>query len=88
MANAQSFTEAELVFDTYKGLKVEKKPVVIMEYAKKSVLYWYVPINTKSRPLSEGICRRFIRMLIQGVRDMDAMKIGHRDLKLENILLD
>ena len=50
------------------------------------MLFWYVAIKTV-RPLSAGTCRRFMRMLIQGIRDMDEKKIGHRDLKLENIIL-
>lgn len=74
------------MYDTYKGDKIEKKPIIIMEYAHKSVLYWYIAIKA-AKPISAPTCRKFMRMLIQGVRDMDAKGIGHRDLKPENIIL-
>ena len=57
-----------------------------MEYAHKSVLYWYIAIKG-AKPISAPTCRKFARMLIQGIRDMDEKGVGHRDLKLENIIL-
>ena len=56
-----------------------------MEYAHKSVLYWYIGLKW-AKPFSAPTCRNLFRMLIQGVREMDRMGIGHRDLKIENIM--
>ena len=56
-----------------------------MEFARKSVLYWYIAIRG-AKPISTPSCRKLMRKMIQAVRDMDKNKIGHRDLKIENIM--
>ena len=86
IAKTEAITNASLVYDTYKGEKIENKPIIIMEYAHKSVLYWYIAIKA-GKPISAPTCRKFMRMLIQAIRDMDAKGVGQRDLKPENIIL-
>lgn len=49
------------------------------------MLYYYTAIR---EPISIKSCRKIVRLLISAIREMDSKGIGHRDLKLENIMMD
>lgn len=61
------------------------KIVIVMEYASKGDLYDY--INDRQR-LTEQEARHFFRQIVSAVYYCHKNGIVHRDLKLENILLD
>ncbi|XP_035979772.1 NUAK family SNF1-like kinase 2 [Halichoerus grypus] len=61
------------------------KIVIVMEYASRGDLYDYV----SERPrLSEHEARHFFRQIVSAVHYCHQNGVVHRDLKLENILLD
>ena len=59
--------------------------VVIMAYASGGELFQYIQ---KSGRLSEDVSRFFFRQLITAVDFMHNSGLYHRDLKLENVLID
>ncbi|XP_006159308.1 NUAK family SNF1-like kinase 2 isoform X2 [Tupaia chinensis] len=61
------------------------KIVIVMEYASQGDLYDY--INERQR-LSERDARHFFRQIVSAVHYCHQNGVVHRDLKLENILLD
>ncbi|XP_023383104.1 NUAK family SNF1-like kinase 1 isoform X1 [Pteropus medius] len=61
------------------------KIVIIMEYASKGELYDYI---SERRRLSERETRHFFRQIVSAVHYCHKNGVVHRDLKLENILLD
>lgn len=61
------------------------KIVIVMEYASQGDLYDYI---SERQRLSEQEARRFFRQIVSAVQYCHANGIVHRDLKLENILLD
>lgn len=61
------------------------KIVIIMEYASRGDLYDYV---SEQQPLSEHDARHFFRQIVSAVHYCHQNRVVHRDLKLENILLD
>ncbi|KAJ8791599.1 hypothetical protein J1605_020321 [Eschrichtius robustus] len=69
------------------GLVFENKDkiVIIMEYASKGELYDYI---SERRRLSERETRHFFRQIVSAVHYCHKNGVVHRDLKLENILLD
>ncbi|XP_002125163.3 NUAK family SNF1-like kinase 1 [Ciona intestinalis] len=73
------------IIQIYEVFENQDKIVIVMEYAAGGELYDY--LANKS-----GICdkeaRSFFRQIISAVRYCHKMGIVHRDLKLENILLD
>ncbi|KAI3631180.1 hypothetical protein MIR68_010670 [Amoeboaphelidium protococcarum] len=66
-------------------LESEKYIGVVMEYASGGELFDYI---LKKRHLKESEAKRLFIQLISGVRYLHQNGIVHRDLKLENLLLD
>ncbi|KAE8615240.1 hypothetical protein XENTR_v10008449 [Xenopus tropicalis] len=69
----------------YEVFENKDKIVIIMEYASKGELYDYI---SERRRLSERETRHFFRQIVSAVHYCHKNGVVHRDLKLENILLD
>uniref|UniRef100_A0A2K5WLT5 non-specific serine/threonine protein kinase n=1 Tax=Macaca fascicularis TaxID=9541 RepID=A0A2K5WLT5_MACFA len=61
------------------------KIVIVMEYASRGDLYDYI---SERQQLSEREARHFFRQIVSAVHYCHQSRVVHRDLKLENILLD
>ncbi|XP_003823000.3 NUAK family SNF1-like kinase 2 [Pan paniscus] len=61
------------------------KIVIVMEYASRGDLYDYI---SERQQLSEREARHFFRQIVSAVHYCHQNRVVHRDLKLENILLD
>ncbi|XP_007523197.2 NUAK family SNF1-like kinase 2 [Erinaceus europaeus] len=61
------------------------KIVIVMEYASRGDLYDYI---SERQHLSERDARHFFRQIISAVHYCHQNGVVHRDLKLENILID
>ncbi|KAJ8374062.1 hypothetical protein SKAU_G00046420 [Synaphobranchus kaupii] len=73
------------IISIYEVFENKDKIVIVMEYASKGELYDY--INERHR-LSERETRRFFRQIVSAVHYCHKNGVVHRDLKLENVLLD
>ncbi|CAH2221028.1 NUAK family SNF1-like kinase 2 [Pelobates cultripes] len=73
------------IISIYEVFENNSKIVIVMEYASQGDLYDYISERQK---LSEQEARRFFRQIVSAVQYCHAHGIVHRDLKLENILLD
>ncbi|KPP70009.1 NUAK family SNF1-like kinase 1-like [Scleropages formosus] len=69
----------------YEVFENRDKIVIVMEYASKGELYDYL---SERRRLSESEIRHFFRQIVSAVHHCHKNGIVHRDLKLENVLLD
>ncbi|XP_029105366.1 NUAK family SNF1-like kinase 1 isoform X1 [Scleropages formosus] len=69
----------------YEVFENKDKIVIVMEYASKGELYDYI---SERRRLGERETRRFFRQIVSAVHHCHKNGIVHRDLKLENVLLD
>ncbi|KAL4612762.1 NUAK family SNF1-like kinase 1 [Arapaima gigas] len=69
----------------YEVFENKDKIVIVMEYASKGELYDYI---SERRRLSERETRRFFRQIVSAVHHCHKNGVVHRDLKLENVLLD
>ncbi|OHT17237.1 CAMK family protein kinase [Tritrichomonas foetus] len=58
---------------------------VVMEFASGGELFHFVKSKA---PLSENVAREIFRPIVRIVSYMHSLNIVHRDLKLENVLLD
>ena len=63
----------------------EKHMLIIMEYLNGGNLYSFVK---KRRKLKEKTAKFLFWQIIQGIRYLHSMGVVHRDIKLENILID
>ncbi|KAG7261820.1 hypothetical protein CRUP_033731, partial [Coryphaenoides rupestris] len=61
------------------------KIVIVMEYASKGELYDYI---SERRRLGDRETRHFFRQIVSAVHHCHKNGVVHRDLKLENVLLD
>ncbi|XP_004845125.1 NUAK family SNF1-like kinase 1, partial [Heterocephalus glaber] len=73
------------IISIYEVFENTDKIVIIMEYASKGELYDYI---SERRRLSERETRHFFRQIVSAVHYCHKNAVVHRDLKLENILLD
>ncbi|KAM3932931.1 NUAK family SNF1-like kinase 2 [Leptodactylus fuscus] len=73
------------IISIYEVFENSSKIVIVMEYASQGDLYDYI---SERQRLSEQEARRFFRQIVSAVQYCHANGIVHRDLKLENILLD
>ncbi|XP_068125679.1 NUAK family SNF1-like kinase 2 isoform X2 [Hyperolius riggenbachi] len=73
------------IISIYEVFENSSKIVIVMEYASQGDLYDYI---SERQRLSEQEARKFFRQIVLAVQYCHANGIVHRDLKLENILLD
>ncbi|XP_040841463.1 NUAK family SNF1-like kinase 2 isoform X2 [Ochotona curzoniae] len=69
----------------YPVFENSSKIVIVMEYASRGDLYDYI---SERQRLSERDARHFFRQIVSAVHYCHQNGVVHRDLKLENILLD
>ncbi|XP_036415033.1 NUAK family SNF1-like kinase 2 [Colossoma macropomum] len=72
------------IITIYEVFENKDKIVIVMEYASKGDLFDYI----SERQVSEKEARHFFRQIVSAVHYCHRNGIVHRDLKLENILLD
>ena len=65
--------------------ETEKYMLIIMEYINCGNLFSFVK---KRRKLNEKTAKFLFRQIIQGIKYIHSKNIVHRDIKLENILID
>ena len=68
------------------GKNVENKKYAVLEYASNGELYNF--IKKTETGLKERYAKFIFRKILKGVQAIHNLGICHRDLKLENILLD
>uniref|UniRef100_T1IXJ5 Protein kinase domain-containing protein n=1 Tax=Strigamia maritima TaxID=126957 RepID=T1IXJ5_STRMM len=73
------------IIHIYEVFENKEKIVLVMEYAAGGELYEYL---SSEKNLSESEARRIFRQVVSAVYYCHKNNICHRDLKLENILLD
>uniref|UniRef100_A0A0N5C9Q1 Protein kinase domain-containing protein n=1 Tax=Strongyloides papillosus TaxID=174720 RepID=A0A0N5C9Q1_STREA len=73
------------IIQIYEVFENKDKIILVMEYACGGELYDYV---SKHGSLQEHEARRIFRQITSAVLYCHKHKVAHRDLKLENILLD
>ncbi|XP_029287145.1 NUAK family SNF1-like kinase 2 [Cottoperca gobio] len=73
------------IITIYEVFENKDKIVIVMEYASQGDLYDYI---CDKRNISEREARNFFRQIVSAVHYCHQNGIVHRDLKLENILLD
>ncbi|XP_026204109.1 NUAK family SNF1-like kinase 2 [Anabas testudineus] len=73
------------IITIYEVFENKDKIVIVMEYASRGDLYDYI---CDKQHISEQEARHFFRQIVSAVHYCHQNGIVHRDLKLENILLD
>ncbi|KAI4903827.1 hypothetical protein NFI96_009640 [Prochilodus magdalenae] len=72
------------IITIYEVFENKDKIVIVMEYASRGDLFDYI----SERQITEKEARHFFRQIVSAVHYCHRNGIVHRDLKLENILLD
>ncbi|XP_078270192.1 NUAK family SNF1-like kinase 1 isoform X1 [Rhinoraja longicauda] len=73
------------IINIYEVFENKDKIIIVMDYCSNGELYDYVNEHHK---LSESEARKAFRQIVSAVHHCHKKGIVHRDLKLENILLD
>ena len=69
-----------------KDKPIKKQQYLILEYAEKGELLNYITLTRKG--FEEKYCKVIFQKILKGVQAFHSTGICHRDLKLENILID
>eukprot|EP00929_Paragymnodinium_shiwhaense_P087318 TRINITY_DN47541_c0_g1_i1.p1 TRINITY_DN47541_c0_g1~~TRINITY_DN47541_c0_g1_i1.p1 ORF type:complete len:1263 (+),score=275.36 TRINITY_DN47541_c0_g1_i1:85-3873(+) len=73
------------VIQLFEVIETSQHVVLVMEFAAGGDLLKYV---RQRRRLSEQCSQDFFRQLMEGIEYMHGLSVVHRDIKLENLLLD
>ena len=73
------------IIQLYSVIETEKQIFLIMEYIKGKELYQYIVMKTK---IPEDEACFFFQQIISGIEYLNDLKIAHRDIKSENILIE
>ena len=73
------------VVKIYETIETKKHIIIVMELCAGGDLLNYV---RKRRRLKEPFAKKIFKQIIDGLNYIHSKHIGHRDIKLDNILLD
>ena len=69
----------------YETIETDKHIIIVMELCAGGDLLNYV---RKRRRLKEPLAKKIFKQIIDGLRYIHSKNVAHRDIKLDNILLD
>ena len=75
------------IVQLYEIIDTSKYVILVMEYVGGSSLHGYLKSKSKRR-LEEWDAKRIFKQIIEGLKYCHSRCITHRDIKLENLLLD
>ena len=67
------------------GRKIENLVYIIMEYAEGGILF---DVCDKMKGMGEDVGREFFKQMVETLEYMHSKGVVHRDIKLENLLVD
>ena len=75
------------VIKLFTTIDTGKQVVLVMEYIGKVSLYQYLKSKSKKR-ISEQETKKIFRKIISGIQYLHGKRIAHRDIKLDNIMVN
>lgn len=75
----------DYVVKIFETIHTEKSLVIVMELCAGGDLLNYV---RRRRRLKEPVARKIFKQIVEGLRYIHSKNVIHRDIKLDNILLD
>lgn len=76
------------IMQFYDSFESPNKINLVVEYINGQNLYQYIRKNPGQRIIDEEEVKRVFRQIVEAVSYMHSQGVVHRDLKLENVLLD
>ena len=75
------------VATVYEAIETEEQVILVMEYVPGGSTHGFLK-SKPNRRMSENEARKIYRQLINALQYLHSKCIAHRDIKLENVMLD
>ena len=69
-------------------IETQKQICIITDYIGGISLNQYVKTQCANRIIKESTCRKFFKQIVEGFDYLHQKGIAHRDIKLDNILIE
>mmetsp|Transcript_14775 Transcript_14775/g.22906 ORF Transcript_14775/g.22906 Transcript_14775/m.22906 type:complete len:91 (-) Transcript_14775:637-909(-) len=69
-------------------IETTKEICIVTDYIRGISLHQYVKQCCTNRQVPEATCRRFFKQIAEGFDYLHRKNIAHRDVKLDNILIE
>ena len=69
-------------------IETPKQICIVTDLIQGISLHQYVKQQCTNRQVKEAVCRRFFKQIIEGFEYLHSKGIAHRDVKLDNILIE